>query len=317
MKDLLYTYAHDSDGNLVHIDDAQDGQRYFCPEYGYELEINNSHIPEGHKNHKRRHFAKKSNINSDCSESLLHKLFKERCSEYLRNKISADASVPFEWKCEKCGDVHKGNMLKKAVRVETELNLRVCQPDIALLDKDGKVVIVIEVVAYHPPEDSVLKYYEENKIVCLQIKVKEDEDCDNIEEKLFHPLRVSYLCPIRCEKCGGKRSRSKLVIIAGVCPRCGQKIKLAMIKSNWTLFPRDFNAEEIRLAQSFGVTIRKQYDNKMNMYYLANTCGQCNGFVSDLDMALLYWPQENEVDLGFKCTLCIRNMRKKYFRENS
>ena len=37
MKDLSITYAHDLEGNLVHIGNATKGERYFCVECKDEL----------------------------------------------------------------------------------------------------------------------------------------------------------------------------------------------------------------------------------------------------------------------------------------
>ena len=104
-----------------------------------------SKIPPGQKYHRRNHFAHKGNSENHCSESFLHKLFKDRCAELLRDKISKNENQYFEWECEKCYEHHSGNLLRKAVSVVTEYDLGVCKPDIALLDNNGKVVIVIEV----------------------------------------------------------------------------------------------------------------------------------------------------------------------------
>ena len=313
MKELRLPYALDSDGNLVHIDDAQKGYKYTCPSCGVELLLKISQIPEGEKYHRRNHYAHRGNSDNHCSESFLHKLFKERCAEYLRNKISAKASVPFEWECKKCGDTHSGNLLKKAVRVETEFNLGVCQPDVALLDKDGNVVIAIEVVVAHSPEFAALTYYNENKIACLQINVEDFPDCDNIEEKLSHPDKVN-LCPNPiCEKCGRIMNRPKLAIYAGRCWKCESDMKVAMITSSkCILYPRDFNADDIKLAQSMGVILQMQYSKTVNETYLANTCGRCKKFVGDFHLHEyhMFEKPQKTVDLGFRCFGCIEDERR-------
>ena len=81
---LLLPYAHDINGNLVHIDDAQKGQKYTCPNCGVELLLKISKIPEGQKYHRRNHFAHKGGTDNHGSESFLHKLFKERCADLIR-----------------------------------------------------------------------------------------------------------------------------------------------------------------------------------------------------------------------------------------
>jgi len=76
---LLLPYAYDSKRELVHIDQAKKGEKYTCPNCNAELSLRIGKIPEGQKYHKRNHFAHKGNSNNHCSESFLHKLFKEKC----------------------------------------------------------------------------------------------------------------------------------------------------------------------------------------------------------------------------------------------
>ena len=307
MKKILLPYANDINGNLVHIDDAQKGQKYTCPNCGAELSLRISQKSKGEKYYKRNHFAHKGNADNHCSESFLHKLFKERCAEYLREKISQNASVTFEWKCEKCIEEHRGNLLKKAIKVITEYNLGICQPDIALLDSNDNVIIVIEVVVSHSPEPAVLEYYNNNKIACLQIKVEDYSDCNIIEEKLSHPDNVN-LCPQPiCKICGGIMYQSKLAIYEKECWKCKRNMKLAMIiSSKMILYPEDFNEDDIKLTQLLGVTIKKQYSKTINESYLANTCNHCNAFIGDFYMhEYSYSPPVKTIDVGYRCFDCI------------
>ena len=310
---LLLPYAHDINGNLVHIDDAQKGQKYTCPNCGVELLLKISKIPEGQKYHRRNHFAHKGNSDNHCSESFLHKLFKEKCAEYIREKISAQEDLFFEWECEKCYEDHKGNLLKKAVEVVTEYDLGVCKPDIALLDEAGKVVIVVEVVVAHKPEPGTLQYYDDNKIACLQINVEDFPDCENIAHKLSHPDKVN-LCPnptIRkaiCKDCGNVMHDSKIVTIEIKCWRCYHKMILAaklcvaVAKTSRKIFiPKYFNKEEIEIAKTLGANIQKR---NCRIYY-DNICPHCGALVGNvrindyIDMC-----HKNEFDLGYTCFNC-------------
>lgn len=308
---LLLPYAYDIDGNLVHIDDAIKGVRYTCPSCGAELSLKISQIPPGQKYHRRNHFAHKGNSENLCSESFLHKLFKDRCAELLREKISKNESLYFEWRCEKCYEIHSGNLLKKAVTVVTEYNLDVCKPDIALLDINGKVVIVIEVVVTHRPEPEVLEYYDKHKIACLQIVVGDFDDCDCIKEKLSNPNCVN-ICPNpTCEKCGEKMHYVKMVTVTTECWRCNQAMKVAMLVADngrEILSPSEFNEEEISIAKSLGSNIAKRYSKTVKDSYVANVCGHCNTFVGGFYMHEYYnLPHDNEIGLSFKCFNCFHN----------
>ena len=89
MKKILLPYAYDKMKNLVHIDNAQKGEQYICPVCGAELMIRISKIPKGKKYHKRNHFAHQGNSENTCSESFLHKSFKDKCVEFIKSKILA------------------------------------------------------------------------------------------------------------------------------------------------------------------------------------------------------------------------------------
>ena len=143
MAKLLLPYAINNAGELVHIDAAHKGDNYTCPTCGAQLSLRISKIPKGQKYHRANHFAHKGCADNFCSESFLHKLFKQRAAEYIRMELGRpNRAVWFEWECDKCNELHKGNLLKKATKVVEELDLQVCRPDIALLDDNNNVVIV-------------------------------------------------------------------------------------------------------------------------------------------------------------------------------
>ncbi len=307
---LLLPYAYDSKRELVHIDQAKKGERYTCPNCDAELLLRIGKIPEGQKYHKRNHFAHKGNSDNHCSESFLHKLFKERCVEFIRQKIADNENIQFEWHCEKCEEEHTGNLLKKAVRVEPERDLEKCKPDIALLDKDGNVVIVVEVVVTHKPEPEVMQYYDDKKIACLQLQVDDFPDCDRIEEKLSHPEHMN-ICPNpRCKKCGEIMLHAQMVTVAAKCRRCGEEMKVAMLSAkngHYLLGPAYFNDQEIKMAMDMGANLEKRYSKTMNETYLANVCKKCLSFIGKFYIHNYYYaPHTNEKDLDdCKCFSCI------------
>ena len=328
---LLLPYAHDINGNLVHIDDAQKGQKYTCPNCGAELLLKISKIPEGQKYHRRNHFAHKGNSDNHCSESFLHKLFKEMCAEYIRKKISAREDLFFEWVCEKCNEYHKGNLLKKAVEVVTEYDLGVCKPDIALLDNKGKVIIVIEVIVTHKPEDVAIQHYRDNDIACFQINVEDFSDCDIIQEKLSHPNSVHItLCPNPiCKRCGHRMNTAIMKMMKTHCWHCGKEIMVAYITAAYDVFesldssstyldPHEFTPEEIKQAIKLGAHISKKHSKKHEQDYYVNYCKHCHSKVGNIYKFLARYhdgtptpPIESEVNVGCKCWYCIEEEKEK------
>ncbi len=239
MNELLLPYANDNNGNLVHIYNAQKGHKYSCPHCDAELSLRISRIPEGQKYHKRNHFAHKGLLGEHCSESVLHKLFKDKCAEFIQEKINSKQDWFYEWHCERCNEVHKENLLTAVVDVDTEYNLGRCRPDIALLDNQGKVVVAIEVIVTHKPESKISQYYEDNEITCLQIKVNDFLDCEVIESKLSHPDNVNIcLCrnnEIQLEYLVKPNDTLLIRFLKNIvnttnCPKCKGRLQ---IEENW------------------------------------------------------------------------------------
>lgn len=302
MKKLLLPYAYDSTGNLVHIDNARKNEHYVCPTCGAELILKVGKIPEGGKYHRANHFAHKGGTENHCSESFLHKLFKERTADYIRSKIAKkEYLLQFEWKCEKCGELHSGNLLKKAVKVIEEYDMQICRPDIALLDKDNNVVIVIEVVVTHKPTSEVVEFYNENKIACLQIKVTDFDDCKNVEDKLTHPDNVN-LCPNPvCKECGHIMNSVKLVTKKVFCSICHTELRYPIIikRDTFVYRPIEFTDDEIRIANKMGANIVKARKNSA-----INRCIRCNSYIGCFPIE---GPYVNEEFLGYKCLNCEMN----------
>lgn len=310
-NNLLLPFAYDSNGSETHIDNAVKGEKYFCPICGEELVLRISKIPEGQKYHRKNHFSHKSGVVNNCSESYLHKRAKQKLAALIREKINDESKeLAFSWHCDKCGEIHKGNLLKKAKSVVEEYDFASCRPDLALLDKEDKVVIVIEVVVTHKPDVEVLEFYKNNKIVCLQLYIHSFEECDKIEEKLLRVDKVN-VCPAPiCAKCGHRMNHVDMEVMTVPCWRCGNNMKIAMIRSHTnypSLFPTHFSAEEIEIAKQHGVCIQKRYSQTMNQIYYANTCPKCNAFIGDFfKHEYVYEKPDITIELkSFKCFSCI------------
>ena len=203
---LLLPYAYDNDNKLVHINNAHKGARYTCPTCDAELLLRISKIPEGKKNHRRNHFAHKSSSENHCSESFLHKLFKYKCSELIKNKINDKQSLHFVWQCIRCNKKRTENLLNNVAGIALEYDLGVCKPDIALFDNNGKVITVLEVVVSHKTDPNTLQYYKDNKITCLQIRICCFEECEDIENVLNQSEKITVYPSQLCEECSRKNN---------------------------------------------------------------------------------------------------------------
>lgn len=327
---LLLPYAYDANRNLVHIDNAQKGQKYTCPNCGAELLLKISRIPKGQKYHKRNHFAHKGDSDNHCSESFLHKLFKERCADLIRSKISTQEELPFGWECGLCSEHHKGNLVKKAVTVVTEYDLGVCKPDIALLDSNGKVIIVMEVVVTHKPDDSAIQYYKDNKIACLLINVEDFSDCDKdkLQEKILHPSECITQCPNPiCQRCKRRMNTATMIIMKTLCWHCRKEIKVTYLTTNvfsesikpssTYLDPHEFTREELDKAVELGAIIFRKYNKRHKYDYYVNYCEHCYtkvGHIYDYlvrDSNATQRTIESEVNVGHKCWYCIQEEKEK------
>lgn len=208
MMKLLLPYALDENGKLVYIKDAQKGVKYTCPICSAELLLRISKIPEWQKYYKRNHFAHKYNLDNHCSESFLHKLFKDRCVDFIKKKIRDEQNLSFVWQCSRCKQTQTEKLLNNIAEVVSEFDFGVCKPDIALIDSNGKVVTVVEIVVSHKPTPNALRYYKENKIKCLQIRVECFDECEDIKNIFTQADKITLYPNQICEKCSSTNSKS-------------------------------------------------------------------------------------------------------------
>jgi hypothetical protein len=283
MSKVLYSIAYNIDKELVNAQDAQKGNSYRCPECNGELILRKSE--KTGKGTRRPHFAHKALTPNCTPESVLHKSFKVLLGHLIKSNLEQERSMQMSWNCPFCDKVHTGNLLKKAKKVEIEYNLGVCRPDIALLDENGGVIAVIEIVVSHAPEKSALVYYEKNKIILLQINLESDLELNNLDEKISHP-DIIYACTIpRCKECGQFKEDKFMTIIDGECWKCKRPIKAATIYSSGyslrNVRPSQFSEESIKFAKSKGVIIKSNYSKTTRSQYALITCGHCKAFIGD------------------------------------
>lgn len=255
----LFTIALDKCGNAVSIKDAVKGIDYFCPECGAKFALKKSGKTGPHS--RRPHFAHLGHGYNCTPESILHKAFKTQAAKLLEQYLVEKKEFLIEWSCSHCPAKYKGNLLFAAASVAVEKDLGTCQPDIAILDKDGKVIIVIEVVVTHEPEQTALDYYKENGIVMVRVDVDED-DLQNIEAKLSNPNAVTLCLHTRCEDFSLNNHTRKVETINRKCKKCGKEFQKLGVQCSTAV---GIYGRSVDLTQQEEIELRSRYSNRPNI----------------------------------------------------
>lgn len=183
-KDILYSIAELSTGQLIKVRDAKKGISYNCP-----ICKNSFVLRKGQ--YRQPHFAHKT-LSPNCNpETALHYGFKTLLHQKIQKHIEENSPLEIEWRCCVCEQIHTGNMLKKATWSEVEYDLGNCRPDIALFGKDGNIIIAIKIIVTHKPEESTLKFYRENGIYLIAFLLKSEKDINRLNEIPLKPDKVN------------------------------------------------------------------------------------------------------------------------------
>jgi hypothetical protein len=217
--------AKDESGNVINVIDAKKGIKYYCTDPECNKEIIYRDSGKTGKGSKRPHFSHKKGTSPNCSpERALHNVFQNRLIDLLEKHKVEKKRVIFNWNCGLCDFGNSGSLLDKVSLIKKEYPLAECRPDIALLDKNDNVLAVIEIVVTHPPEDEVLKYYENQKIVLIQINLTSDEDSNRVEEIVKKPTFVDYCINPTCKSIIRYSVKRSYVALPHSCSRCFSSI---------------------------------------------------------------------------------------------
>ena len=199
---LLNPWAKDINGNFVSIEHAQKGQEYFCPKcHEPLLYCKKGDGPRAHQDHfKHKADTECKGYTPHESESAIHKFAKEAVYNILREFIEKHRDLPITWNCPECGIDMTANLLKRAMSVEMEQDLTSARPDVSLLDKDSNTIVAIEIVFTHDIESETMRFYDNNNIVVVRIKVHTAEDCNDMFQKLRFPDSVNLCFNENCPR---------------------------------------------------------------------------------------------------------------------
>ena len=300
--DILYSIANTPSGQMVDANDAEKGIDYNCPSCKQPFILR-----KGKK--KRPHFAHK-NLRLNCTpETALHYSFKNLLCHKIQKHIDRKQSLEIRWKCSKCFEYHSGDLLKKAVRVETEYDLGICRPDIALLGENGKAVAVIEVIVSHAPEQTVVEFYQKNKIAVVSYYLNSDKDIHRLNSSNLKPCQVSLCTNPKCSKCRSLMLKKRLLVIDDNCKKCSAPMKVATLDKveayhDWG----SFSPSDIPLAAKHGCHLTYDYGYMTERQHIANTCRNCGTFIGSHYLFTEYVAvpesKREEYDIGFYCPKC-------------
>jgi hypothetical protein len=190
-KEILYKYAEDNRGKIIHINNALLGESYYCPECKEKFIFKKGKI-------RQQHFAH-NNTSSNCTgEGYLHKTFKKMLLELINDYVIKKLPLDINWNCNICKSNHNSNLLRGINDVKDEYNLEVCRPDIVLINDAGIVPVIIEIVDKHEPEKNVIDYCVKNNIILIRIKLDSINDLDNVEDKIKFPTNLLFFNQLRC-----------------------------------------------------------------------------------------------------------------------
>lgn len=308
MSSILYTVARDNSGKLIKANDAEKGHDFFCPVCNTELTLRKS--GNTGKGARRPHFAHRV-LPPNCNpETALHDCFKNLLADKIQEHLASQEPLPISWRCKYCNGEHSRNLLEKINTVKVEHDMTVCRPDIALLDENGNVLTVIEIVVTHEPNKSILTFYDENDITLIKINLESDKDIDELENKIAKPEFVGSCLNPKCKNCGGYKQNVTMIIADTPCQRCGSAMKVAIIRKGETgldgIRPDEFYPQERDLARSRGALINKMPDTN----FFANICSQCGMYVSEglllniLFLALKGKLPSEKYDMDYRCSYC-------------
>ena len=275
-KEILYTTAIDKNGNKININNAEKGINYYCPMCKKDFILRKSgRIGKGSK---RPHFAH-NELSPGCTpEGVLHYLFKIEIINILKKYKGENKPYRVNWVCGSCGYKNSGNLLEKVDSIKEEYSLGECRPDIALLDKAGKVFGVIEIVVTHNPEENVLQYYKANNITLIQINLTSDEDLNKVEEKVKNPDIVDLCLSAKCENRDKYKINRKVRACRVKCNHCFSDSLRFEIEIDSVLCKQlscDFTEDEINLVKSKFSNIETRKNPATNEKYPILSCENC------------------------------------------
>lgn len=190
-REILYKYAEDNNGNIIHIDRARSGTNYFCPSCKDKFKFKSGKI-------RQHHFAHNNPSPNCTTEGYLHKTFKKYLLNLIKERININLPIEIKWICNICNKEHNANLLNGIIDAKEEYSMGICRPDITLFSEIKNTPIIIEIVVTHEPENNVIEHCKKNNIVLIRIKLDTIDDLENIENKIRTQSNIIFFTPMMC-----------------------------------------------------------------------------------------------------------------------
>jgi hypothetical protein len=276
VKKIQYATALDGSGSLVHVENAVKGARYLCPMCNEQFILRKS--GKTGSGSRRSHFSH-NKLTPNCTpEGVLHLSFKKMLIEQLdRSRLE---KVPFaiSWNCPTCNGGNSGNLLERVTYIREEFSLGLCRPDIALLDGHERVIIAIEIVVTHKPEETTQLYYRENGIVLVQINLESEDDLTRVGEIARNPSIVVFCTNHACSDRDRHRWTRRVVAQNSHCGRCGSLTENYSVEID-SVFGKhlvsDFSDEEIDRVKSARTDIEVRAGENQRGRFPVYVCVNC------------------------------------------
>ncbi|MEW6545600.1 MAG: hypothetical protein AB1446_01615 [Bacillota bacterium] len=173
-------------------------------------------------------------------------------------------------------------------RVELEYSLGDVRPDIALLDYEGGVLRVVEVVVTHEPEEAAWQVYSAANIpvFCAKADEKTVEGFLQAAQGFQCYKVVGVECPTpKCPSCHTPLHKVVLVLLNEYpCWRCRRPMRVAYWRADdswriweWATFPR----QALALMRSHGIRLEYASSKLARQRYWRQVCPNCGAMQGD------------------------------------
>ena len=168
-RKLLHTLGYNEEGCILHVNDAEKGSIYTCPQCGDRI------IARIGGTMQRPHFAHFKKSDQCSGESVLHHHFHQQAVSFLQQKIEQKETFFIEWSCPYCNRRYSKDLLQQVASLSTELTIEGHHPDITLLDAKEQPLFAIKILIRKKLTKKTLHFYEEKGIILIQIQIEEED----------------------------------------------------------------------------------------------------------------------------------------------